>query len=95
MSLKELKNLQPGDFVTHIDHGVGRFAGMIKKDVNGVAQDTIRIVFRDDDVIFVNVHNLHKISKYSGKEGVPPSLSKLGSPEWENKKKKVKIFQLD
>ena len=90
LSLKELSGLQPGDFVTHIDHGVGRFAGLIKKDNNGVAQDTIRIVYRDDDVIFVNVHNLHKISKYAGKEGEPPSLSKLGSPEWESKKSKVK-----
>lgn len=90
LTLKDLKNLQPGDFVTHIDHGVGRFAGLIKQDHDGVAQEAIRLVFRDNDVVFVSVHNLHKISKYSGKEGEPPTLSKLGSPEWENKKKKVK-----
>jgi transcription-repair coupling factor (superfamily II helicase) len=73
-----------------VDYGVGRFAGLEKVDVNGNMQEAIRLVFRDDDLLYINIHALHKISKYSGQEGTMPSMSKLGSPEWENKKKKVK-----
>lgn len=90
LTLKELRELQPGDYVTHIDHGVGRFAGMEKVTVNGNEQETVRLVYRDDDLLYVSIHSLHKISKYTGKEGAPPTMSKLGSPEWENKKKRVK-----
>lgn len=90
LTLKELKSLAPGDFVTHIDYGIGRFAGMEKKEVDGVVKESIRVVFRDDDILYVSIHALHKISKYVGKEGIPPKISKLGSPEWENKKSKVK-----
>jgi len=90
LTLKELRSLQPGDYVTHIDHGTARFAGMEKVDVNGKMQESIRLVYRDDDLLYVSVHSIHKISKYTGKEGAPPSISKLGSPEWENKKKRVK-----
>jgi transcription-repair coupling factor (superfamily II helicase) len=90
LTLKELKTLQPGDFVVHVDYGVGRFAGLEKVEVNGNFQEAIRLVFRDDDLLYINIHALHKISKYSGQEGTMPSMSKLGSPEWENKKKKVK-----
>ena len=90
ITLKELKNLNPGDFVTHIDHGIGRFAGLVKKDIGGKMQEQIRLIYRDDDVLYVNVHALHKIAKYSGKEGTAPSISKLGTPEWEKKKSKVK-----
>lgn len=90
ITLKELKALQPGDFVTHIDHGVGRFAGLDTVDVGGNKQEAVRLVYRDDDLLYVSLHALHKISKYSGKEGEPPTINKLGSPEWENKKKKVK-----
>ncbi len=90
LTLKELKTLQPGDYVVHVDYGVGRFAGLEKVDVNGNMQEAIRLVFRDDDLLYINVHALHKISKYAGQEGTMPSMSKLGSPEWENKKKKVK-----
>jgi len=90
LTLKELKTLQPGDFVVHVDYGVGRFAGLEKVDVNGNLQEAIRLVFRDDDLLYINIHALHKISKYSGQEGTMPSMSKLGSPEWDNKKKKVK-----
>lgn len=90
LTLKELRDLSPGDYVTHIDHGVGRFAGMEKIEVSGNRQETIRLVYRDDDLVYVSIHSLHKISKYTGKEGAPPSLSKLGSPDWENKKKKAK-----
>ncbi|WP_114783870.1 transcription-repair coupling factor [Botryobacter ruber] len=90
MTLKELRSLQPGDYVTHVDYGIGRFAGLEKVEVGGRMQEAIRLVYRDDDLLYVSIHALHKISKYSGKEGGPPSMSKLGSPEWENKKKKVK-----
>ena len=90
LTLKELKTLQPGDFVVHIDYGVGRFAGLEKVEVNGKMQEAVRLVYKDDDLLYVNLHALHKISKYSGKEGNSPTISKLGSPEWENKKNKVK-----
>ncbi|HRH33666.1 MAG TPA: transcription-repair coupling factor [Catalimonadaceae bacterium] len=90
ITLRELKSLQPGDFVTHIDFGIGRFAGLEKIEVAGRQQEAVRLVYRDNDYLFVSIHSLHKISKYSGKEGEPPSISKLGSEEWENKKKKVK-----
>lgn len=90
LTLRELKTLHPGDFVVHVDYGVGRFAGLEKVDVNGKQQEAVRLIFRDDDLLYVNIHSLHKISKYSGQEGTIPSMSKLGSPEWENKKRKVK-----
>ena len=90
LTLKELKTLQAGDFVVHVDYGVGRFAGLEKVEVNGNRQEAIRLVFRDDDLLYINIHALHKISKYSSQEGVLPAMSKLGSPEWENKKKKAK-----
>lgn len=90
MTFRELQTLQPGDFVTHIDYGIGKFAGLEKRDVNGKQQEAIRLVFRDDDLLYINIHALHKISRYSGKEGTPPAVSKLGSGEWENKKAKVR-----
>ncbi|MGC4021982.1 MAG: transcription-repair coupling factor [Cyclobacteriaceae bacterium] len=90
LTFRELQAMQPGDFVTHIDYGIGKFAGLEKKDVNGKSQEAIRLVFRDDDLLYVSIHSLHKISKYSGKEGTPPAISKLGSGEWESKKAKVK-----
>jgi transcription-repair coupling factor (superfamily II helicase) len=90
LTLRELQALQPGDFVTHIDHGVAKFAGLEKKEVNGHEQEAIRLVYRDDDLLYVSIHSLHKISKYSGKEGAPPVINKLGSQEWENKKAKAK-----
>ncbi|AMJ64386.1 transcription-repair coupling factor [Hymenobacter sp. PAMC 26628] len=90
LTLRELKTLQPGDYVTHQDYGIARFAGLTQVDINGQIQEAIRLVYRDDDVLTVSIHALHKIAKYSGAEGSPPSMSKLGSPEWENKKKAVK-----
>lgn len=90
LTLRELHTLQPGDFVTHIDHGIAKFAGLEKKDVNGHEQEAIRLVYRDDDLLYVSIHALHKISKYSGKDGSPPLINKLGSQEWENKKSKAK-----
>ncbi|UXX80470.1 transcription-repair coupling factor [Reichenbachiella carrageenanivorans] len=89
LTLKELRTLNPGDYVVHIDHGIGRFAGLDMVDVNGNKQEAVRLVYRDDDLLYISIHSLHKISKYSGKETGPPQMSKLGSPEWENKKKKV------
>jgi transcription-repair coupling factor (superfamily II helicase) len=90
LTLKELRSLQVGDFVTHVDYGIGRFAGLNLIETGHGEQEVIRLIYRDDDVLSVSIHSLHKISKYSGKEGAPPSMSKLGSPEWDNKKSKVK-----
>src|SRR5690606_375847 len=90
LTLRELHTLQPGDFVTHIDYGIAKFAGLEKKIVNGHEQEAIRLVYRDDDLLYVSIHSLHKISKYSGKEGAPPVMSKLGTQEWENKKTKAR-----
>ncbi len=90
LTLKELNSLQPGDFVTHIDYGVGKFAGLDKVEMNGKEQEMLRLIYRDDDLLYLSIHSLHKIAKYSGKEGQPPSINKLGSQEWETKKKRVK-----
>ncbi|MCC5943849.1 MAG: transcription-repair coupling factor [Bernardetiaceae bacterium] len=90
LTLKELNSLQVGDYVTHIDYGVGRFAGLEKIDNNGREQEAVRLIYRDNDLLYVSIHALHKISRYSGKDAVAPSLNKLGSPEWDNKKKKVR-----
>lgn len=90
LTLKELKSLKTGDFVTHVDYGIGRFAGLEKVDVGGKEQEAIRLIYRDNDILFVSIHSLHKIAKYTGKEGGVVTMSKLGSPEWENKKSKVK-----
>jgi len=90
LTFRELQTLQPGDFVTHIDYGIAKFAGLEKKEVNGKEQEAIRLIFRDDDMMYVSIHALHKISKYSGKEGAAPSISKLGSGEWDSRKAKAK-----
>lgn len=90
ITLRELRTMQPGDYVVHADYGVGRFAGMDYVEVSGNRQEAIRLVYRDDDLLYVSIHSLHKISKYSGKEGTPPSINKLGTQDWDNKKKKVK-----
>lgn len=90
ITLKELQTLKPGDYVTHIDYGIGRFAGLEKVEVNGKMQEAVRLVYRDDDLLYVNIHSIHKITKYSGKDGAIVSISKLGSSEWETKKRKVK-----
>jgi len=90
LSLKELKQFQTGDYLVHIDHGVGKFGGLIRTDVNGTMQEMIKMTYLNDDIIFVSIHNLHKISKYKGKDGEPPKLNKLGSGAWENLKEKTK-----
>jgi transcription-repair coupling factor (superfamily II helicase) len=90
ITMRSLKELVPGDFVVHIDHGVGRYSGLQKIDVNGAMQEAIRIIYRDNDVLYVNINSLHKITKYSGKEGTEPSLHKIGSGVWEKTKAKTK-----
>ncbi|OFY66056.1 MAG: transcription-repair coupling factor, partial [Bacteroidetes bacterium RIFCSPLOWO2_02_FULL_36_8] len=99
ITLKELRELKPGDFITHSDHGIGKFAGLQKTELNGKKQEVIRLVYKDNDLLFVSIYALHKISRYSGKEGHVPQLSKLGTQEWEKKKsaakKKVKDIAKD
>ncbi|MBL0047446.1 MAG: transcription-repair coupling factor [Bacteroidetes bacterium] len=90
ITLKELQSLQPGDYITHIDHGVGRFAGLEKIDVNGKPQEAIRLVYKDNDILYISIHSLHRISKFSGQEGTIPKINKLGSNAWATLKQKTK-----
>ena len=90
LTLRLLRELTPGDFVTHIDHGVGVYSGLQKIEVNGNMQEAIRILYRDNDVLYVNINSLHKISKYTGKEGTQPRVNKLGSDAWLKLKNKTK-----
>jgi transcription-repair coupling factor (superfamily II helicase) len=90
LTLKEIHGLTPGDFITHIDHGVGRFSGLEKIDVQGKKQETIRIVYSNNDLLYVSIHSLHKISKFVGKDGTPPTVNKLGSNKWQTLKSKTK-----
>lgn len=89
-TIKELLTLNPGDYVTHIDHGIGRFAGLQKLNINGKEQESVKLLFRDNDVLYVSIHSLHRISKFSGKEGQVPRIDKLGSATWQNLKNKTK-----
>ncbi len=90
LTLRALRELTPGDYVTHIDHGVGVYSGLQKIEVNGSIQEAIRILYRDNDVLYVNINSLHKISKYTGKEGTVPRVNKLGSDAWQKLKNKTK-----
>ncbi len=90
LSVKELSGLNPGDYVVHIDHGIGKFGGLELIDVNGKKQEAVRLVYRDNDVLFVNIHSLHKISKYKGKEGHEPKIYKLGTGAWQKLKQSTK-----
>ena len=90
LTLKTLRDLQPGDYVTHIDHGVGTYSGLQKIDVNGRIQEAVRIIYKDSDILYVNINSLHKISKYTGKEGTMPKINKLGSDVWNRLKEKTK-----
>ena len=90
LTLRTLRELQPGDFVTHIDHGVGVFSGLQKIEVNGRLQEAVRILYKDSDILYVNINSLHKISKFSGKEGTMPKVNKLGSDVWNKLKEKTK-----
>lgn len=90
ITLKELKDLKPGDYITHIDHGIGKYAGLEKVEVNGKMQEMIRLVYADNDLLYVNINSLNRISKYSGKEGTVPKMNKLGTDTWEKLKKTTK-----
>ena len=90
LTLKELMALEPGDFVVHIDHGIGEFGGLQKIDVNGKEQEAIRLSYKGGDVLYVNIHSLHRISKYTSKEGTTPKISKLGTGTWAATKAKTK-----
>ena len=90
LTLKTLRELQPGDYVTHIDHGVGVYSGLQKIEANGKMQEAVRIQYKDGDLLYVNISSLHKIGKYSGKEGSIPKMNKLGSDVWVKLKDKTK-----
>lgn len=90
LNIKMIKELEPGDFVVHIDHGVGRFSGLEKININGHIQETVRLIYQNNDILYVGIHSLHKISKFVGKDGSPPALSKIGGDAWKNLKRKTK-----
>lgn len=90
LTIKDILMLNPGDFVTHIDHGIGRFGGLQKLNIGGKEQEAVRLLYKDNDVLYVSIHNLHRISKFSGKEGNVPRLDKLGSTHWNTLKSKTK-----
>ena len=90
ISLKELSQFEPGDYVVHIDHGVGRFAGLVRMPNGNSTQEVIKLVYSNDDVVFVSIHSLHKISKYKSKEGEAPRINKLGTGAWEKLKERTK-----
>jgi transcription-repair coupling factor (superfamily II helicase) len=94
LSIKEIKGLKPGDYVVHIDHGIGIFGGLEKIEVNNRFQEAVRLVYKDNDILYVSIHSLHRISKYKGRDDTPPKIYKLGSGAWQklqqNTRKKVK-----
>ncbi len=90
MNLKMLRALQPGDFVTHIDHGIGKYSGLEKININGHIQESVRLKYLNNDILYVSINSLHKISKYVGKDGTPPRLSKIGGDAWKTLKAKTK-----
>ena len=90
LTLKELSQFEPGDYVVHIDHGVGKFAGLVRIPNGDTTQEVIKLVYQNEDVVFVSIHSLHKISKYKGKEGETPRLNKLGTGAWEKMKERTK-----
>jgi len=90
ITIKELTNLEVGDYVTHIDHGIGKFGGLQKIEVEGKQQEAIKLIYGERDILYLSIHSLHKISKYNGKDGKAPKIYKLGSNVWKNLKKKTK-----
>lgn len=90
LQLKLISELQPGDYVSHIDYGIGKFSGLQKIEINGNLQEAVRLFYKNNDILYVSVNSLHKLSKYVGKEGTEPVLSKLGSDAWKNLKSKTK-----
>ncbi|MCP9611212.1 transcription-repair coupling factor [Coprobacter tertius] len=95
LTLKELNQFEPGDYIVHIDHGVGKFGGLIRTEINGRMQEVIKLIYQNDDIIFVSIHALHKLAKYRGKEGEPPRINKLGTGAWERMKEKTKSKMKD
>jgi len=91
LTIRALKELTPGDFVVHMDHGVGVYSGLQKMDIGGKWQESVRILYKDNDILYVNINSLHKISKYTGKEGHVPKINKIGSDVWQKLKEKTKI----
>ncbi|MEJ7766212.1 MAG: transcription-repair coupling factor [Chitinophagaceae bacterium] len=90
ITLRTLRDLQPGDYVTHIDHGLGVYSGLQKIEANGRLQEAVRIIYKDNDILYVNINSLHKISKFTGKEGTVPKINKIGSDAWQRLKEKTK-----
>lgn len=90
ITLGELQNLHPGDYVVHVDHGIGRFGGLVKINNNGKEQEAIRLVYKNNSELYVGLYSLHKISKYKGKDGVPPTVNRLGGTAWNQLKQKTK-----
>lgn len=90
LNLKMLKELKPGDFVTHIDHGIGKYSGLEKINISGRTQESVRLIYLNNDVLYVGINSLHKISRYVGKDGSAPKLSKIGGEAWKNLKRKTK-----
>ena len=90
ITLKELTNLVVGDYVTHIDHGIGKFGGLQKIEVEGKQQEAIKLIYGERDILYLSIHSLHKISKYNGKDGTVPKIYKLGSAAWKKLKQKTK-----
>jgi transcription-repair coupling factor (superfamily II helicase) len=90
ITLKEITNLEVGDYVTHIDHGIGKFGGLQKIEVEGKMQEAIKLFYGERDILYLSIHSLHKISKYNGKDGKEPKIYKLGSDAWKKLKQKTK-----
>ncbi|MEO6038659.1 MAG: DEAD/DEAH box helicase, partial [Saprospiraceae bacterium] len=90
LNVRLLRELVPGDFVTHIDHGIGKFSGLQKIEIGGQVQEAVRLLYKNNDILYVSIHTLHKISKYVGQEGTAPALSKLGSDSWKQLKARTK-----
>ena len=90
ITLKEINQLQVGDYVVHVDHGIGQFAGLVTTNFHGRPQETIKLTYKGGDTVFVSIHNLHRISKYKGREGSEPTISRLGSGAWERMKERTK-----
>ncbi len=90
LNVRLLRELQPGDFVTHVDYGIGRYSGLQKIEIGGQVQEAVRLVYKNNDLLYVSIHSLHKISKYIGKDGEAPQLSKLGSDAWKQLKARTK-----
>ena len=90
LTLKELNQFKVGDYMVHVDHGIGTFGGLVRTNVNGKMQEMVKLLYKDDDIIFVSIHSLHRISKYKGKDGEAPRVNKIGSGAWERLKERTK-----